>query len=109
MILMAALYSIVKQVKNEGISLSVCGEMAGDPMGAIILMAMGYDMLSMSSTSLPKVKAVIRNLSIVQAQEILDQVIHLTHADDVVNTMTILMREANIERLVRPSKTNTVN
>ncbi|MGO3345355.1 MAG: phosphoenolpyruvate--protein phosphotransferase [Marinomonas sp.] len=104
-----ALYSIVKQVKNEGISLSVCGEMAGDPMGAIILMAMGYDMLSMSSTSLPKVKAVIRNLSIVQAQEILDQVIHLTHADDVVNTMTILMREANIERLVRPSKTNTVN
>lgn len=104
-----ALYSIVKQVKNEGISLSVCGEMAGDPMGAIILMAMGYDMLSMSSTSLPKVKAVIRNLSIVQAQEILDQVIPLTHADDVVNTMTILMREANIERLVRPSKTNTVN
>ena len=107
--ILRALYSIVKQVKNEGISLSVCGEMAGDPMGAIILMAMGYDMLSMSSTSLPKVKAVIRNLSIVQAQEILDQVIHLTHADDVVNTMTILMREANIERLVRPSKTNTVN
>ncbi|MEL0614521.1 phosphoenolpyruvate--protein phosphotransferase [Marinomonas arenicola] len=104
-----ALYSIVKQVKSEGINLSVCGEMAGDPMGAIILMAMGYDVLSMSSTSLPKVKAVIRNISMEQAQDMLDQVIHLAHADAVTQTMTRLMREANIERLVRPSKTTTVN
>ncbi|SBS35164.1 Phosphoenolpyruvate-protein phosphotransferase [Marinomonas spartinae] len=102
-----ALHSIVKQVKNEGINLSVCGEMAGDPMGAIILMAMGYDVLSMSSTSLPKVKAVIRNISMDQAQNMLDQVIHLTHADAVTQTMTRLMREANIERLVRPAKTTT--
>lgn len=104
-----ALHSIVKQVKNEGISLSVCGEMAGDPMGAIILMAMGYDVLSMSSTSLPKVKAVIRNISMDQAQDMLDQVIHLTHADAVTRTMTRLMREANIERLVRPAKTTAEN
>lgn len=100
-----ALLSIVKQVKGEGVHLSVCGEMAGDPMGAILLMAMGYDVLSMSSTSLPKVKAVIRNLSMVQAQDMLDQVIHLAHSDAVTQTMTRLMREANIERLVRPTKT----
>lgn len=103
-----ALASIVDQVKDEGVSLSVCGEMAGDPMGAILLMAMGYDVLSMSSTSLPKVKAVIRNISLSQSQDMLREVMSLSHAETVVQTMTRLMREANIERLIRPSKTTRV-
>jgi len=103
-----ALYSIVDQVKDEGVGLSVCGEMAGDPMGAILLMAMGYDVLSMSSTSLPKVKAVIRNITLAQAQYMLNEVMELSHAEAVTQTMTRLMREANIERLIRPSKTTNV-
>ena len=101
-----ALLNIVIDVKHEGISLSVCGEMAGDPMGAILLMAMGYDTLSMSSTSLPKVKAVIRNINVEQANDMLEQVMTLVHADAVTQTMTRLMREADIERLVKPSKSN---
>ncbi|BFM49480.1 phosphoenolpyruvate--protein phosphotransferase [Marinomonas sp. THO17] len=104
-----ALASIVNQVKEEGVGLSVCGEMAGDPMGAILLMAMGYDVLSMSSTSLPKVKAVIRNISMEQAHNMLQEVLNLSHAETVVQTMTRMMREANIERLIRPSKTTRVN
>ena len=100
-----ALYSIVDQVRDEGVRLSVCGEMAGDPMGAILLMAMGYDVLSMSSTSLPKVKAVIRNINMTQAQYMLNEVMKLSHAEAVTKTMTRLMREANIERLIRPAKT----
>ena len=100
-----ALYSIVDQVRDEGVGLSVCGEMAGDPMGAILLMAMGYDVLSMSSTSLPKVKAVIRNITLEQAQSMLNEVMNLSHAEAVTQTMSRLMREANIERLIRPTKT----
>ncbi|MCB5162685.1 phosphoenolpyruvate--protein phosphotransferase [Marinomonas algarum] len=103
-----ALLSIVDQVRDEDVGLSVCGEMAGDPMGAILLMAMGYEILSMSSTSLPKVKAVIRNISKQQAQFMLAEVMKLSHAEAVTQTMTRLMREANIERLIRPSKTTEV-
>ncbi|MBR7889087.1 phosphoenolpyruvate--protein phosphotransferase [Marinomonas sp. A79] len=104
-----ALLSIVDQVRDEDVGLSVCGEMAGDPMGAILLMAMGYEVLSMSSTSLPKVKAVIRNISLQQAQAMLNEVMTLSHAEAVTQTMTRLMREANIERLIRPSKTSNVD
>ncbi|TYL48684.1 phosphoenolpyruvate--protein phosphotransferase [Marinomonas sp. IMCC 4694] len=104
-----ALLSIVDQVRDDSVGLSVCGEMAGDPMGAILLMAMGYDVLSMSSTSLPKVKAVIRNISMQQAQDMLAEVMKLAHAEAVTQTMTRLMREANIERLIRPSKTTNVD
>jgi len=104
-----ALYNIVQEAKQENVSLSVCGEMAGDPMGAILLMAMGYDILSMSSISLPKVKAVIRNITTAQADNMLSQVLQLEHASDIVTTMVSLMREADIERLVRPSKSNKLN
>lgn len=100
-----ALMNIVRDAKEENVDLSVCGEMAGNPMGAILLMAMGYDVLSMSATGLPKAKAVIRNISLEQAQFMLAKVIDLPHADAVVQTMNRLMREANIERLVRPVNT----
>ncbi|TBR43521.1 phosphoenolpyruvate--protein phosphotransferase [Marinomonas agarivorans] len=100
-----SLYSVVQDAQKENVTLSVCGEMAGDPMGAILLMAMGYDVLSMSATGLPKAKAVIRNVSVFQAREMLRQVIDLPHADAVVRTMNRLLREANIERLVRPINT----
>ncbi len=63
----------------------------------------------MSSSNLPKVKAVIRNISMNQAYDMLNQFIHLTHADAVTQTMTRLMREANIERLVRPTKTTSIH
>ena len=104
-----ALQSIATQVADCDVGLSVCGEMAGDPMGAILLMAMGYDVLSMSSTSLPKVKAVIRNISMDQAKYMLQQVMELNHAQSVRDTMTRLMRDANIERLIRPTRTSAIH
>ena len=100
-----ALADIVERTKGEGVKLSVCGEMAGDPLGAILIMAMGYDTLSMSSTSLPKVKAVLRKLTMEQAQDMLRQVLPLVHSDAVRQTMMKLVREAGVERLIRPSKT----
>ena len=53
---------------------SVCGEMAGDPAAAILLLAMGVDGLSMSLGNLLKVKWVIRTIRFETAQEL------LTHA-----------------------------
>jgi phosphotransferase system enzyme I (PtsP) len=43
-----------------------------------------------------------------QSQVMLNEVMKLSHAEAVTQTMTRLMREANIERLIRPSKTTNV-
>ena len=37
----------------RGIPVSVCGEMAGDPVSAPILLGMGLDELSMTALSIP--------------------------------------------------------
>jgi phosphotransferase system enzyme I (PtsP) len=78
-----ALQMVVKAGHSQGTPVSICGELAGNPGSAILLMAMGYDVLSMNSTNLPRVKSVIRAITLEQAEELLDSVMHLPDANAV--------------------------
>ena len=63
--------------------LSVCGEMAGDPASAILLMGMGIDALSMASPSLPRVKRALRAFTRGFAQELLAAALSVEDAAEV--------------------------
>jgi len=86
-----ALNWIVGECHHEGKYISICGEMAGDPSSALLLAAMGYDMLSMNSNSLPRVKAMINQFSLVEAQTLLREVLKMDEtnriAEHVRNTL----------------------
>ena len=75
-----ALAHIVNEAHAEGKTVSVCGEMAGDPCAAVLLMAMGYDALSMNANNLPKVKSVIRSLQLTDAKKLLSDVLSMHDA-----------------------------
>ncbi|ODS24825.1 phosphoenolpyruvate--protein phosphotransferase [Candidatus Endobugula sertula] len=75
-----ALQYVVKAAHSQGTPVSICGELAGDPGAAILLMAMGYDVLSMNSTNLPRVKSVIRAITLDQAERLLTSVMKLADA-----------------------------
>jgi phosphotransferase system enzyme I (PtsP) len=64
-------------VHSQGKPVSVCGEMAGDPAGALLLLAMGIDALSMSAESFARVKQVIRTFTLPQARSLLDQALEM--------------------------------
>jgi phosphoenolpyruvate-protein kinase (PTS system EI component) len=51
----------------------MCGEMAGEPLAAPLLVAMGLDEFSMSASSIPQVKAVIRSLDSTRCRELWQQ------------------------------------
>jgi phosphotransferase system enzyme I (PtsI) len=53
---------------KRGIPVSVCGEMAADPVMAILLVGMGVDEFSMSPNLIPLVKRVIGQVSLAEAQ-----------------------------------------
>ena len=72
------MHKIATDVRTAGKSLSICGEMAVNPAAAVLLMAMGFEILSMNATNLLKVKSVIRNLTLDQAVRLLDKA--LEHA-----------------------------
>ena len=89
-----ALQHIVKEAHAEGKSVSVCGELAGNPMGAVLLMAMGYDCLSMNATNLPKVKSIIRGISREWADNLLSEVIGMESGDVIASTMQLMLEKA---------------
>lgn len=98
-----ALQHVVADGHSQGVPVSICGELAGDPGAAILLMAMGYDVLSMNATNLPKVKSVIRGITLQQAEELLSEVMHLPDAQEVNRCVERALKEAGVTRLLRPS------
>ncbi|WP_101759281.1 phosphoenolpyruvate--protein phosphotransferase [Oceanicoccus sp. KOV_DT_Chl] len=97
-----ALQKVVEDGHAEGRRIGICGELAGDPAAAILLMAMGYDVLSMSATNLPRVKSVIRNISLTRAKELLQQVMLMESASLIKEHMEKVLLEAGIKRIATP-------
>ena len=80
--------------------------MAGDPGAAVLLVAMGFDVLSMNAGALLKVKSVIRSISLEVAQDLLDQVMHLDDAQTIRSVVDLTLYNAGVDRLLRSSRTN---
>ncbi len=97
-----ALQDIAAAAQAEGKPVTICGELAGEPGAAILLMAMGYNVLSMSATSLPRVKHAIRNTSMQTAREILSRVMQLDDAEMVYGYIESKLSELNISQGLRP-------
>lgn len=97
-----ALQYIVYAAHDAGISVSICGELAGDPGAAILLMAMGYDVLSMNATNLPKVKSVIRGVTFERAKELLAEVMRMSNGELIREHIARELRESGLTRLIRP-------
>lgn len=97
-----ALQYIVYAAHDAGISVSICGELAGDPGAAILLMAMGFDVLSMNATNLPKVKSVIRGITFERAKQLLAEVMRMSNGDLIRDHIARELRETGLTRLIRP-------
>ncbi|WP_252179109.1 phosphoenolpyruvate-protein phosphotransferase PtsI [Endozoicomonas sp. 4G] len=61
----------------------MCGEMAGDERAALILAGLGLDEFSMSATSIPRVKRVLREQGYEALQKLADQVVNQPTTEDV--------------------------
>ncbi len=97
-----ALKKIAEDAHMEDVTLSICGELAGDPIAAPILLAMGYEILSMNSASLPKVKYVVRNIKYSWAQELLARIMISDCPEVIYSTIELALEEAGILSFIRP-------
>ena len=95
-----ALRDVATVSKDEGIPIGICGELAGDPEGAVLLLAMGYDVLSMNATSLPKVKKALRNIRLGEATELLDEVMAMDTANAIHQRMERFLTEHGMEKFI---------
>ena len=100
-----ALKLVVDGAHAEGKPVSICGEMAGDPAAAVILMAMGFDSLSMNATNLPKVKWLLRQLSLSKAQELLAQLLRMDSPQVIHSSLHLALRNLGLGRVINPAAT----
>lgn len=100
-----ALLQVVEGGHSEGIQVGLCGEMASEPVAVILLLAMGFDSLSMNSSSLPRVKWVVRNFTMAQARKMLSEVLEMEHPSLIRFHLEKALDNAGLGGLIRAGKT----
>jgi phosphotransferase system, enzyme I, PtsP len=78
-----AMEQVVEGAARQNTPVSVCGELAGDPLGVMALMGMGIESLSMSAGSLPRAKKVIRSFSHKELKALFEEAKNLSDFQDV--------------------------
>jgi phosphocarrier protein FPr len=73
----------VQAASANGKWVGVCGGIAGEPLGAAILVGLGVSELSVSIPSVAAIKAKLRSLSLTQVQDLAQRALHCRTAQEV--------------------------
>ncbi|MDM7861677.1 phosphoenolpyruvate--protein phosphotransferase [Alteromonas sp. ASW11-36] len=96
-----ALSSIAQQCHLANTPVTVCGELAGEPGGAILLMAMGYRKLSMNAHNIRKINWVIRHANIAELNFLLPDALACQHPSEVVCLVNDYLNSKDLGGLTR--------
>lgn len=100
-----ALKQIVDGAHDEGRPVSICGEMAGDPAAAVLLVALGFDSLSMNASNLPKVKWLLRQISLADSRKLLMQLMSMDNPQVINSSLHLALRNLGLGRVINPAAT----
>jgi phosphoenolpyruvate-protein phosphotransferase (PTS system enzyme I) len=73
----------VDAAKKEKIGISICGEIAGDPLAVLVLLFLGLEEFSMNIGSIPTVKKIIRALPLIKVTGSLKGILDLSTSDKI--------------------------
>jgi phosphotransferase system enzyme I (PtsP) len=98
-----ALWQISVAARRARIPLSICGEAAGDPVFAIMLIAMQFDSLSLSAGDLPRIKWVIRSFSYEEASQLWKKVRRLEQPARIREILSSELESHGLKQLLGPN------
>lgn len=96
-----ALTRLVQECHKYEKPISICGEMAGDPLTAILLMAMGFNTLSMSSSNILKVRKAICHVPMPDAKELLERALSMNNPLMVKSMMEYYFKTHGLGDMVK--------
>jgi phosphotransferase system enzyme I (PtsP) len=94
------IHDIVQGAHRQNKPVGVCGEMAGNPACALLLLGIGVDSLSMNPSSLPRVKWTIRSFTRQQAQELFNQALKMDNEADTHQLLNNALNAAGLNVLI---------
>jgi phosphotransferase system enzyme I (PtsP) len=99
--MLQVLHKIVTECGQLGLDCSLCGEMAGDPMGALLLTGMGYRSLSMNGRTVARIKYLLRNVDLAEVDDLVERVMAVQNAIDVRHQVAAFLERRGLGGLIR--------
>ncbi|MGX5175423.1 phosphoenolpyruvate--protein phosphotransferase [Aliikangiella sp. IMCC44653] len=99
--IICVLKNIIDTCQTTNVPVQVCGEMASDPIAAILLIGLGYTELSMNVSCLARVKRAISQFTIEEAQSLVKEISQFENAETIRNYLLKEMEERGLGGLVR--------
>ena len=96
-----ALLHVAKQCQAMSIPFSICGELASDPLGVLLLLGMGYRDLSMNAVNIAKIKWTIRHVRLESCRQLLMKVMGLNDVQEIRRTLHVEMEQMGLGKLLR--------
>lgn len=96
-----AILRLIKQVtatsdKKDRFFTGMCGEMAGDPLAAVLLLGLGLDEFSMSALAIPQIKKIIRSVRFEDAKNIAAAALSMETGEEIMDFVRDSMKKLNL-------------
>ncbi|WP_395591885.1 phosphoenolpyruvate--protein phosphotransferase [Edwardsiella ictaluri] len=95
------LQQVVRECAELGLPVSVCGEMAGDPMGALLLVGLGFRQLSMNGHSVPRIKYLLRHLDLQDIEGLAARMVAAHSSTEVRHLTASFLERRGVGGLIR--------
>lgn len=97
-----ALEEIVVTARGLDLEVSVCGDLASDPCGAVLLLGMGVQTLSLPAPSIPRIKWLIRTVTQTQAKQQLELARSSASAEENRSRLQKFLDDVGLGTLIEP-------
>ncbi|MBD1575346.1 phosphoenolpyruvate--protein phosphotransferase [Vibrio sp. S11_S32] len=101
---MMALKHIFETCQQHKLPVCICGELAGDPIGALLLIGLGYRSLSMNTSNVAKIKYILRKVSAKELAQLSQDALAKPYADQIYHTVFSYLEQKGLAGFIRAGK-----
>jgi len=87
----------IDKAHTEGKWVGLCGELAGESLGAPLLLGLGLDEFSMSPARVPEIKKIMQKLHKEDCKKLADEVLQMVDAQSVMDRCRSFLTEHGME------------
>lgn len=99
-----ALKHIFETCKQYDLPVCICGELAGDPIGALLLIGLGYRSLSMNTSNVARIKYILRKSDSKQLEDLVEKAIKQPYGSEIHSMMLTYLEERELAGFIRAGK-----
>ncbi|WP_375751247.1 phosphoenolpyruvate--protein phosphotransferase [Vibrio sp. HN007] len=99
-----ALKQIIETCDQYNLPVSVCGELAGDPVGALLLVGMGYRSLSMNTSNVARIKYLLRKSDSNELKQLADNALMQSYSQSTYNIVLQYLEDKELAGFTRAGK-----